>query len=390
MAKHGSRKVARMTLSKSSRAVSAVVVGILLALSGCTKERPTPPPAKPQAGGGSDSSGSDSAGSKSSGSASSSSDAGSSDTASDAKSDAPAVDPRLPDYVAKEDIEGRLKSVGSDTMNNLMTYWSQDFETMYPGVHVESEGKGSGTAIPAMIQGTADIGPMSRDITKQESAEFKEKFGYDPTQVRVAIDMLAVFVHKDNPIESLTFQQLDAVFSVARRRGYDSDIVTWGDLGLEGEWADKPISLYGRDPASGTYVYFKEHVLEKGDYKPTVKLLPGSSAVVQGVSGDQYGMGYSGIGYKTSNVRAVPLAKSDKGHAVAAESQYAYDGTYPLSRFLLLSVNYKPNSELSPLNAEFLKFVLSKQGQEDAVKSGFLPLPARVAEGALKAIDLDK
>jgi phosphate transport system substrate-binding protein len=239
-----------------------------------------------------------------------------------------------------------------------------------------------------MIQGTADFGPMSRDITKQESAEFKDKFGYDPTQVKVAIDMVAVFVHKDNPIEELTFEQLDAIFSVARKLGYPSEIRTWGDLGLKGDWAKKPISLYGRDPASGTYVYFKEHVLEKGDYKPTVKLLPGSSAVVQGVAGDRYGIGYSGIGYKTSNVRAVPLAKNKKKPAVAAESQYAYDGTYPLSRFLLISVNYKPNSTLSPLNAEFLKFVLSKQGQADAIKAGFLPLPARVAEKSLQGVGL--
>ena len=202
--------------------------------------------------------------------------------------------------------------------------------------------------------------------------------------------MVAVFVHKDNPIKELTFEQLDAVFSVARKRGYESEIRTWGELGLKGEWENKPISLYGRDPTSGTYVYFKEHVLEKGDYKPTVKLQPGSSAVVSGVAGDKYAIGYSGIGYKTLNVRAVPLAKSSKSPAVAAEPQYAYDGTYPLSRFLLVSLNYKPNSELSGLNAQFLKFVFSKQGQADVIKAGFLPLPARVAEGALKSVGLGK
>ncbi len=304
------------------------------------------------------------------------------------KSDKPAVDSKLADYEPTKDISGRLKSVGSDTMNNLMTFWSQDFEAMYSGVHVEGEGKGSGTAIPAIIQGTADIGPMSRDITKQESAEFKAKFGYDPTQVKAAIDMVAVFVHKDNPIEGLNFEQLDAIFSVARKRGHESEIRTWGELGLTGDWAKKPISLYGRDPASGTYVYFKEHVLEKGDYKPTVKLLPGSSAVVQGVAGDQYGIGYSGIGYKNPNVRAVPLAKSNKSAVVAAEPQYAYDGSYPLSRFLLISVNYKPNVALSRLNGEFLRFVCSKQGQADVIKAGFLPLPARVAEASLMSVGL--
>ncbi len=346
---------------KRSGVSSVAALSLLLTLSAVAKEKPAVP-SKTESATGSDTGG--------------------------GKGEKPAVDPKLADYAATDGIEGRLKSVGSDTMNNLMTYWSQDFEAMYPGVHVESEGKGSGTAIPAIVQGTADIGPMSRDITKQESAEFKEKFGYDPTQVKVAIDMVAVFVHKDNPIDSLTFEQLDAIFSVARKRGYESEIRTWGELGLKGDWAKKPISLYGRDPASGTYVYFKEHVLEKGDYKPTVKLLPGSSAVVQGVAGDQYGIGYSGIGYKNPNVRAVPLAKSKKSAAVAAEPQYAYEGTYPLSRFLQVSVNYKPNSKLSPLNAEFMKFVLSKQGQADVIKAGFLPLPARVAESSLKAVGL--
>jgi phosphate transport system substrate-binding protein len=313
----------------------------------------------------------------------------SSDTAATPATAAPvAVDAKLADFKPKGGISGRLKSVGSDTMNNLMTLWSEDFKVIYPDVQIEIEGKGSGTALPALIQGTADLGPMSRDMTPAETAQFREKFGYDPTQLKTAIDMVAVYVHKDNPIEGLTLEQVDAIFSKARKRGHENDVRTWGELGLKGDWAKKPISLYGRDPASGTYVYFKEHVLEKGDYKDTVKQLAGSSAVVQGVAKDQYGIGYSGIGYKTADVRAVPLAKNAKAGMVPAEAQNAYNGTYPLSRFLSLSLNYKPKAALSPLNSDFLKFVLSKAGQGDVVKAGFLPLPNKVAEASLKSVGL--
>jgi phosphate transport system substrate-binding protein len=312
------------------------------------------------------------------------------ESADGAKTKPPAVDPALPAYAPVKGITGRLKSVGSDTMNNLMAMWSDDFRTLYPSVRVEIEGKGSATAPPALIQGTADFGPMSRDISPAETAEFTKKFGYPPKQLPVAIDMLAIYVHRDNPLESLTLQQLDALFSVNRKKGYGKEIRTWGDLGLTGEWANKPISLYGRNPASGTYTYFMEHVLERGDFKPTVKQLGGSSAVVLGVADDMYGIGYSGIGYKTADVRAIPLARDGKSPAVPPESQYAYDQSYPLSRALLLSINYKPKSELTASTAEFIRFVFSRQGQADVIKEGFLPVPGKVAERGLKAVGLTR
>ena len=237
-----------------------------------------------------------------------------------AKSKQPVVDPALPSYQPAKGITGRLKSVGSDTMNNLLALWSEDFRKIYPSVRIEIEGKGSGTAPPALIQGTADFGPMSRDMNPDEIAQFTSAFGYPPTQLPVAIDMLAVFVHQDNPLESLTLEQLDALFSVGRKKGYGKEIRTWGDLGLAGDWANKPISLYGRNPASGTYDYFREHVLEKGDFKPTVKQLGGSSAVIQGVATDQYGIGYSGIGYKTADVKVIPLARNKKSPARAGRT----------------------------------------------------------------------
>jgi phosphate transport system substrate-binding protein len=297
------------------------------------------------------------------------------------------VDKGLPSYAQTQGVSGTIKSVGSDTMNNLMTLWSEGFKKMYPSVKVEIEGKGSATAPPALIAGTADFGPMSRNLKKNEINDFETKFGYKPTELPAAIDILAVFVHKDNPIKSLTLEQVDAIFSLTRKLGGEKDIKTWGDLGLKGEWADKPISLYGRNAASGTYGYFKEHALGKGDYKPSVKEQPGSASVVQGVAKDKYAIGYSGIGYLTADVRPVPLAKG-KGKPFPAEPVHAFAGEYPLARALNLTVNYKPNSKLDPLKREFIKYVLSREGQEDVVKEGFLPIPAKMAERSLKSAGL--
>lgn len=302
---------------------------------------------------------------------------------------AAAVDPSIPAYQPVQGVSGTIKSAGSDTMVNLMTIWTEGFRQVYPGVQPSIEGKGSGTAMPALIEGTVDFGPMSREVNGDEVAAFERKFGYKPTQLRTAVDMVGVFVHKDNPIEGLNLQQLDAIFSATRKRGYKTDIRTWGDLGLSGEWANKPISLYGRNAASGTYTYFKEHVLKKGDFKPSVKEQPGSSAVIGGVAEDKYGIGYSGIGYKTADVRTV--AVSDKSaEFVEAAMQNAYSGKYPLSRFLLLSVNYKPGSQLDPLKREFVKYVFSHEGQQDVIKEGFFPVPPKVRDKALSSIGLGR
>ncbi|RIK77914.1 MAG: phosphate-binding protein [Planctomycetota bacterium] len=294
------------------------------------------------------------------------------------------VDEALPDYVPVQGVSGNIKSVGSDTMNNLMTLWGEEFIKFYPNVRIEIEGKGSGTAMPALIEGTSTFGPMSRPTSASENDTFEKKYGYKPTTLPTSIDMLAVYVHKDNPIKGLTLQQVDAIFSKTRKLGAKSDITNWGQVGLTGEWASKPISLYGRNSASGTYGFFKEHVLGKGDYKDSVKEQPGSSAVVQGVASDKYAMGYSGIGYKTADVNAVPLAAAEGEEPVAAAPENAYTGEYPLSRYLLLAVNIKPNTKLDPLRREFIKFVFSKQGQQVVVKDGYYPVTAKIAEKALK------
>ncbi len=298
------------------------------------------------------------------------------------------VDPALPDYKPVQGISGSLKSIGSDTMNNEMTLWAEGFLAMYPNVQIEIEGKGSTTAPVALIAGTSHFGPMSREMKGKEIDEFEKKYGYKPTALPTSIDMLAVYVHKDNPVKGMSLQQVDAVYSKNRKGGYNEDITRWGQLGLTGDWANRPISLYGRNSASGTYGFFKDNSLFKGDYKDSVKEQPGSSSVVQGVASDKYAIGYSGIGYKTADVRAVPLSSREGGDMVAAIPENAYTGEYPLARFLFLYVNHKPGSELDPLRREFIRYIFSKQGQLDVVKDGYYPLPAAICRDALKSVGI--
>ena len=285
------------------------------------------------------------------------------------------VDENLPAYEKVSGISGNLNSIGSDTLNNLMTLWAEGFKKVYPNVNVQIEGKGSSTAPPALIEATAQLGPMSRAMKSKETDAFEKKFGYKPTPIRTSLDSLAVFVNKDNPVAGLNIEQVDAVFSKNRKCGAVTDVTTWGDAGLTGTWATAPISLYGRNSASGTYGFFKKKALCKGDYKDTVKEQPGSASVVQGVSEDPNGAGYSGIGYTTSGVRAVALAESGTDYVEPNYDNVA-SGKYPLARFLYIYVNKAPNSALDPLTSEFLKFVLSKEGQEIVVKDGYYPLSA--------------
>jgi len=310
-------------------------------------------------------------------------------TASLASAQSVSVDQELPNYTKTSGVSGNLKSVGSDTMNNMMALWGEGFRGLYPSVQIEIEGKGSSTAPPALIAGTSSFGPMSRSMKAAEVDEFERAFGYKPTALPTGIDMLAVYVHKDNPIESLTLQQVDAIFSKTRRGGLEADITTWGQLGLTGEWATKPISLYGRNSASGTYGYFKDHALFKGDYKDSVKEQPGSSAVVQGVASDRFGIGYSGIGYKTADVIAVPLSRGADQDAIPATPENAYTGDYPLARFLLLYINHKPGAELDPLRREFVRYIFSRQGQSDVVKDGYFPVTARIAAKACGSVGVE-
>ena len=296
------------------------------------------------------------------------------------------VDENLPAYQKTSGVSGNLSSVGSDTLANLMTLWAESFKKNYPNVNVQIQAAGSSTAPPALAENTSNLGPMSRLMKDKEVESFEKKFGYKPTPIAVAIDALAVFVHKDNPIEGLTMPQIDAIFSSTRTCSAPADINNWGELGLTGSWATRDIQLYGRNSVSGTYGYFKDKALCKGDYKNTVNEQPGSASVVQSVSASINGIGYSGIGYTTSSVRAVPLSREAGKAFVMANPENAIAGKYPLSRFLYVYVNKAPGKPLPPLTTEFIKLVLSREGQEVVVKDGYIPLPAKVAKRELLKI----
>ncbi len=293
------------------------------------------------------------------------------------------VDDAISSYAKASGVSGNLNSIGSDTLNNLMTLWAEGFQKLYPNVRTQIEGKGSSTAPPALISATAQLGPMSRAMKPTEVDEFEKKFGYPPTRIRVAVDALAVYVNKDNPLDRLTLPQVDAIFSKTRHCGGAEQLRTWGALGLTGDWAAKPISLYGRNSASGTYGFFKENALCKGDYLDTVKEQPGSASVVQGVAEDIQGIGYSGIGYRTSDVKALAIAKETGGAYVETDPDSVLAGKYPLARFLYVYINREPNRPLDPMVGEFVRFVLSKEGQQVVVKDGYLPLSAKIVDAEL-------
>jgi len=296
------------------------------------------------------------------------------------------VDPNLPEYVVASGISGNISSVGSDTLANLMTLWGEEFGKLYPNVNIQIQAAGSSTAPPALAEGTANLGPMSRKMKDNEIDDFEGKYGYKPTAIPVAIDALAVFVNKDNPINALTLPQVDAIMSHTRKCGYAKDISNWGQAGLTGSWASKSIQLYGRNSVSGTYGFFKDEALCKGDFKSNVNEQPGSASVVQGITTSTNGIGYSGIGYSTSGVKAIGLARKAGEAFIEPTPENAISGKYPLSRFLYIYVNKKPNESLPPLEKEFIKMVLSKTGQQVVIKDGYIPLPSKVVNKALDLI----
>jgi phosphate transport system substrate-binding protein len=295
------------------------------------------------------------------------------------------VDAKIVKYKSAAGVAGNLNSIGSDSLNNLMTYWAEGFKKKYPNVNIQIEGKGSSTAPPALIAGTAQLGPMSREMKGSEIEEFEKKHGFKPTKIGVALDSLAVFVNKDNPVKSLSLDEVDAIFSKTHKRGL-ADVTTWGQVGVTGKLAAMPISIYGRNSASGTYGYFKEHALSKGDFKNSVKEQPGSASVVEGVAKDIGAIGYSGIGYATSGVRAVPLSNKEGGKVAEATYANVLNGSYPMSRMLYIYVAKKPGQPLPKVVEEFLRYVLSKEGQEIVVKDGYDPLTAKLVDAQLKVL----
>jgi phosphate transport system substrate-binding protein len=292
------------------------------------------------------------------------------------------VDSALPGYSPASGISGSISSIGSDTLNNLMALWAEGFKKQYPNVKIEIEGKGSTTAPPALIAGTAQLGPMSRQMKSSEIDAFEKKYGYKPTEIKVSLDALSVFLHKDNGVDKLKMEELDAIFSKTRRGGM-KNIEDWKQVG----GSKGKVSLYGRNSASGTYGFFKDNALFGGDFKATVKEQPGSASVVQGVARDRNGIGYSGMGYKTSGVKAIAIAAKGSSNYAEPSAENVYGKSYPLWRYLYIYVNKAPNKPADPLVAEFIKYIQSKDGQEVNVKDGFLPLPAATAKAEAVKVD---
>lgn len=299
---------------------------------------------------------------------------------------AAALDLELSPYRAVGSLSGQLKSVGSDTMLHEMELWVEGFRSVYPNVSIDIEGKGSNTAPPALLSGASQLGPMSRQMTPDEIGAFEAKFGYKPTAILVAIDALAIYVHRDNPLTCINMEQLERVFAADPRSGGGRSIRNWGELGLTGEWATKPIAMYSRNTLSGTYKFFKQHVLGGGDFKDDIKMQAGSEAVVSAVGGDKFAMGYSGIGYKTSAVRAIPVAVG-KG-CYDASFDNTYSRKYPLARGLYIYLLKDPKKPMDTLSGEFVKYVLSRDGQLQAKKGGYYPITRNIREHELTRLGL--
>lgn len=295
------------------------------------------------------------------------------------------VDNNIKPYVPVNGVSGNLNAVGSDTLNNLMTLWAEGFNKKYPSVKIGVEGKGSSTAPPALTAGTAQLAPMSRRMKREEIAAFEAKYGYKPTEIKVALDAVAFFVNKNNPIQSLSLTQIDSIFSSTFKRG-GANITEWGEVGVP-SMKGKAISIYGRNSASGTNGFVKEIALKKGDYKDSVKEQPGSSAVVQGISSDEQSIGYSGIGYVTSGVKTLSIAEKSTQKSVQPTYDNCISGKYPLSRYLLIYVNKKPGEPLDTLTSEFIKFIISKDGQKIVLKDGYYPIPSKICAEVLKSIE---
>ena len=287
-----------------------------------------------------------------------------------------ALDQNLPPYQTVDGLSGYLKSIGSDTLHNEMLRWSNAFMALYPNVKIEVKGEGSVTATPALVDGLAQFGPMSRPMTNDEVHAFTEKYGYKAAHFRVAVDALAIYVNKDNPVPCLTVHQVNRMFSLNGRGAFGRGISTWGEVGLKGDWAKQPIVLYGRNTISGTYGFFKEIALLDGDFKPSVRQQSGSEEVVQHVANEKYAVGYSGIGYKTAGVRAVPLALAEGAECHDTSPETTYAGKYPFARYLYVYLNKKPNESLNPLRAEFIKYIQSKDGQTETEQGGFYSITA--------------
>jgi phosphate transport system substrate-binding protein len=313
----------------------------------------------------------------------------------------PELDPQIPPYTFHETVSGKLAIAGSDSMRPLIEAWIDDLKRRHPGMRVTLDGAGSDTGLAAILEHRAEIAAMSRRMTAKEIADFVKEYGFEPTEVPVATDALAIFVHRDNPITGLSLEELDAMFCRERRRGLTYPVDSWGLIGLMDEWFEAPVRLYGRNGKSGTSYLFREEVCKGGTFRSQLVDAQGSASVVLDVAKDPQGIGFSAIGYRTSMVRPVPIAAVKGGRYVEPTFETVMDGSYPLRRHLYFYVARPPKVSPSPVLTELVRFALSSQGQQLALDHGYFPLSvreiARLAEkwsgpqkGPQKAVQLNE
>lgn len=280
----------------------------------------------------------------------------------------------LPSYAPVVDLTGKIASIGDSTTTNLVARLAAEFRMMYPNVTLEITASPTSIGPSALLDGRADIVPMSRRLTHEEVQGFTKKYGYPPTEIRVANDALAIYVEKRNPLPGLTLVQLDGIFSRTQRRG-GSSIETWGQAGLTEEWAELPITLYGYGLGDGARQVFQQQGLDGGEFRLSLRVEGGGSSIVQGVAANPGAIGFASIFFTCKGVRVVPLAGAD-GRFYAPTTENVRGLQYPLSRFLYICVNKSPRRPLEGPAAEFLRFLLSGEGQHIVADGGNIPLDA--------------
>ncbi len=315
------------------------------------------------------------------------------------------LDPNLPHYELIQGLTGTLHSVGSNRLDAMTFTWIRLFRKSYPGLTITMEARGNFTAAPALTSGYADIAPTVFTFSDNEVATFEQKYGYKPLFIRVSggsynktegTQAFAVFVHRDNPLKQLTLTQLDAIFSSTHRRGAKNDITTWGQLGLDGKWADMPITLYSVRKVEASASAFQDLVMLHGTFKPTLRERAASGtldidnldAVVAAVANDPSAIGYAGFAQSTNEVKSLSIAESEGSPFIAATFDTVLNRQYPLSRFNYIYVNKPPGKPLPPMVREFLRLILSAEGQRSIVEDGsFLPLPLSILKEELAKIE---
>jgi phosphate transport system substrate-binding protein len=286
------------------------------------------------------------------------------------------------DYRSTPGVYGTITSVGSDTLASLMAIWAQRFQELYPHITFQIQASGSSTASKALTQGSASIGPMSREMSGQEQANFIKRHGYAPTMLTVAIDAIAIYAEKNSPISQLTLREVDALFSITQLCGASHRIRLWSQLQVVKYGDSQPIQLFGRNSASGTYDLFKQKALCDGDFAPTVNEMPSSSSVLQSVASSIGGLGYAALGYTNDNVKALALSAGSGAYYLPTPANLR-DGHYPFTRNLYIVVNKPPGQSLATLERTFLRFILSQEGQEIVEDNGYFSVPEQIIEHQL-------